>query len=91
VSASDPVEPDPDRVGLLGAMWPEVIEGTGRKVHENVTVTRHLHGALSVEWHDGPPQPGDRLLMSVELFEQMIEQYNQNVAALGVVQEVLRG
>lgn len=57
-------------------------EGAGRKVHENVTVTRDpADGMLTMEWRDGDPQPGDQVLMSVELFQQMIEEHNARRAS----------
>lgn len=52
-----------------------------RRTHENVSVTRQEDGQLVTHWNDGPPKPGDFVLMSVELWEHMHEQYNQNVRA----------
>jgi hypothetical protein len=57
-------------------------EGMCRKVHENVTVTRDpADGMLQIEWLDGDPRPGDQVLMSVELFQQMIEEHNARRAS----------
>ena len=47
-------------------------------IHENVTVTRHDNGENAwptyvVEWADGEPEPGDKVLISAELFQRSIE------------------
>lgn len=54
-----------------------------RKTHENVSVTRQDDGQLVTHWNDGQPEPGDWVLMSVELWEQMMEAHNACIKGHG--------
>jgi len=52
------------------------LEGTGRTVHEP-TVWRNADGLLTIDWHGKQLEPGDRILMSAEVFAECIRAMNQ--------------
>jgi hypothetical protein len=49
-------------------------EGTSRRTHSPTVFEDN--GQLIVEW-DTDPNPGEWVLMSVELFESMIKRFNE--------------
>jgi len=52
------------------------LEGTGQTVHEP-TVWRNADGLLTIDWHGKQLEPGDRILMSAEVFAECIRAMNQ--------------
>lgn len=52
------------------------LEGSGQTVHEP-TVWKNSNGFLTIDWHGKEIEPGDKVLMSAELFAECIRAMNQ--------------